>query len=130
MTIPRRLLALAFLVGLPALLIRAGEGEGKPALEPSQGSPPEELSDKIRTILSGPAFRVSLDGKLDLTIDMKPAMERYGGRKFEKYLDYVDSLDFRIRGTTDDPSLRAPELKDLARGAINDLFRKYGDKDK
>ena len=79
--------------------------------------------DETRYDLRG---RVSLDGKLDLTIDLKPAMERHGGGKFEKYLGYVDSLDFRIKGTTEDPKIRAPVLKDIARGAINDLFRKYG----
>ncbi len=79
--------------------------------------------EQVRYDLSG---RVSLTGDLDLKVDLKPAALRYGGGQFEKYLKYVDKLDFRIKGNTDNPKLRPPRLDDLLRdaagGALGDLL--------
>jgi len=79
--------------------------------------------DKARFDLGG---EVSLDGKLDLTVDLKPLAVRYGGGDFEKYLGYVETLDFRIDGTTLAPRIRAPDLGNLAKKGIGGLLDKFG----
>jgi hypothetical protein len=65
------------------------------------------------------AGRVSLDGKLELTMDLMPLVKTFGGGKsYAKASEYVKELPLRIEGTTDKPKLKAPELKDMAKGAI------------
>jgi len=64
------------------------------------------------------AGRVSLDGKLDLTMDAMPLIERYGGSTHAKIAKYTDKLEFKIGGTTSAWTIGAPDLDKLAAGAL------------
>ena len=72
--------------------------------------------DQVRYDLAG---RVSLDGKLELTMDLLPLVKQFGGgsayREIEKY--GVKTLPLGIRGTTGKPKLEAPKLADIAKDA-------------
>jgi len=73
--------------------------------------------EEARYDLSG---RVSLDGKLDLAMDLMPLVKLFGGGDaYAEASKYVDKLPLRIVGTTDKPRLKAPDAKSLARGAID-----------
>ncbi|MEE8106299.1 MAG: AsmA-like C-terminal region-containing protein [Planctomycetota bacterium] len=69
--------------------------------------------------------KVSLDGKLDLKVDLKPLAVRYGGRDFKKFLGYINTLDFRIDGTTLAPRIQGPDLGDLAQQGLAGLLDKW-----
>lgn len=73
-------------------------------------------SGEIRYDLAG---RVSLDGKLDLSMDLMPLVRQFGGgsayRDLEKY--GVKSLQLGIVGTTAKPKFEAPKLADIAKDA-------------
>jgi uncharacterized protein involved in outer membrane biogenesis len=72
--------------------------------------------DEARYDLAG---RVSLDGKLDLNMDLMPLVKQFGGgsayRNLEKY--GVTSLPLGIIGTTAKPKLEAPKVGDIAKDA-------------
>jgi hypothetical protein len=65
---------------------------------------------------------VALDGKLDYGLRLRPL--RPGG-SFEKYASLVDKegfLPLRLEGNVTSPKLRAPEVKDILKGKIEDLI--------
>jgi len=77
--------------------------------------------------------RVSMDGELDLTMDLLPLVKLFGGGAYEDARKYVDKLPVKIQGTTTKPRLRAPDAASLAGNALEKEARKrlgklFGDK--
>lgn len=72
--------------------------------------------EQVRYDLSG---RVSLDGRLELDLDVLPLVERYGGGELAKYKGKVRRLPLRIGGTTSAPKLELP-LDEIAKHALSD----------
>ena len=75
------------------------------------------------------AGRVSLDGELDLNMDLMPLVKTFGGGKnYKKVSKYVKRLPVRIVGTSETPRLKAPRVEDIAtdaaQSALEDLFKK------
>ncbi len=62
--------------------------------------------------------RVSLSGQLDLTVDLMPLVEVFGGGVYAKLARTTASLPVRIEGTLRDPSLAAPSARDVAKGLL------------
>jgi uncharacterized protein involved in outer membrane biogenesis len=83
--------------------------------------------EQVRYDLSG---RVSLDGRLELEMDVLPLVQRYGGGELAKYKDKVRRLPLRIGGTTVRPKLELP-LEEIAkhaltRAVLDELTKKLG----
>ena len=77
--------------------------------------------------------RVSMDGELDLTMDLLPLVKLFGGGAYKDAKKYVDKLPVKIQGTTARPRLRAPDAASLAGNALEKEARKrlgklFGDK--
>ncbi len=68
--------------------------------------------DGIRHDFEG---RVSLDGRLELTMDLSPLAKRYGGGSYAKIAQTVKKIPVRIGGSTASPRLEPPKLEDLAK---------------
>jgi uncharacterized protein involved in outer membrane biogenesis len=65
------------------------------------------------------AGRVSLDGQLDLTMDLMPLVKQFGGGKaYKDAQKYVDKIPVEIKGTSASPKLGAPKLEELAKGML------------
>lgn len=65
------------------------------------------------------AGRVSLDGQLDLTMDLMPLVKQFGGGKaYKDASKYVDRIPVEIKGTSASPKLGSPKLEDMAKGLI------------
>jgi uncharacterized protein involved in outer membrane biogenesis len=63
--------------------------------------------------------RVSLDGELDLKMDLMPLVKQYGGGDaYAEVGKYTDKLEVPIGGTTSNPQPKFPKLEDLAKGAV------------
>ena len=78
--------------------------------------------DKVRYDFAG---RVSLDGKLDLTMDLMPLVKAFGGDKnYAKVKDKVKEIPMRIGGTTANPDYKPPKVEDLLKGAIGNIIEK------
>ena len=71
------------------------------------------------------AGRVSLEGGLDLTMDLMPLVQAFGGGKtYGKIGKHIKDLPVRIKGTTAKPQLKAPKAEDLLKGAASGLIEK------
>jgi hypothetical protein len=71
------------------------------------------------------AGRVSLEGKLDLTMDLAPLIDQFGGKDLDpKVRKYLAAAPMRIQGTAASPQYRLPKLEDLvkeaAKGALEE----------
>lgn len=78
--------------------------------------------EKVRYDFAG---RVSLDGRLDLTLDLMPLVKVFGGDKnYAKVKDKVKEIPMRIGGTTAAPEYRPPKAEDLLKGALDNLLDK------
>jgi uncharacterized protein involved in outer membrane biogenesis len=65
------------------------------------------------------AGRVSLDGQLDLTMDLMPLVKRYGGGKTYKDVSkHVDKIPVEIKGTSASPKFGLPKAEDLLKGIV------------
>jgi AsmA-like C-terminal region len=65
------------------------------------------------------AGRVSLDGQLDLTMDIMPLVKQFGGGKaYKDAQKYVDKIPVEIKGTSASPQFAAPKLEELAKGIL------------
>lgn len=75
------------------------------------------------------AGSVSLDGKLDLEMDLMPLVKQFGGGKsYREVAKYTDKLPIRIQGTTAAPKWKPPKVEDLAKGALEkELEKGLGD---
>lgn len=77
---------------------------------------------EVRYDLAG---RVSLDGKLALTMDLMPLVKQFGGGSaYREAAKYTDKLEVRIEGTTGAPKLKAPQVADLAKGVLEKKLEK------
>jgi len=79
------------------------------------------------------AGRVSLDGQLDLTMDLMPLVKRFGGGKTYKDVSkHVDKIPVTIKGTSASPKFGLPKAEELLQGIVekkageglSDLFDK------
>ncbi|MHC4548776.1 MAG: AsmA family protein [Planctomycetota bacterium] len=75
------------------------------------------------------AGRVSLDGQLELTMDIMPLVKQFGGAgAYREAARYVEKIPVRIGGTATKPRLKAPRAEDFAKDALGkgleDLFKK------
>ncbi len=78
--------------------------------------------DKARYDFAG---RVSLEGGLDLSMDLMPLVKTFGGGKlYSKIGNTIKELPVRIRGTTASPQIKAPKAEDLLKGAATGLLEK------
>ncbi|HEX5136074.1 MAG TPA: AsmA-like C-terminal region-containing protein [Planctomycetota bacterium] len=65
------------------------------------------------------AGRVSLDGQLDLTMDLLPLVKQFGGGKaFKDVSKHVDKIPVAIKGTSAAPRFALPKAEDLAKGIL------------
>jgi uncharacterized protein involved in outer membrane biogenesis len=65
------------------------------------------------------AGRVSLDGQLDLTMDLMPLVKRFGGGKtYQDVSKRVDKIPVAIKGTSAAPKFALPSAEDLLKGAV------------
>jgi hypothetical protein len=73
------------------------------------------------------AGRVSLDGQLDLTMDLLPLAKLFGGGTYKDVTKRVDKIPVRIGGTSASPKFGLPRAEELLRGmagkAIEDKLR-------
>jgi hypothetical protein len=109
-------------------LVAALGGRPPGPLRLSHASASFELADEwvqLGTMVSdGAAFdphvrgRVALDGRLDLTVDLMPVVEAFGGGAYAQASRYTTSLPVRIEGTAQAPELKPPALEDVARGLV------------
>jgi len=85
------------------------------------------------------AGRVSLDGRLDLTMDLMPLVKQFGGGDlYRDVAKRVDKIPVGIKGTSAAPKIAAPKAEDLLRGIVEkaaeeqlgDLFEKLKKKGK
>lgn len=71
------------------------------------------------------AGRVSLDGQLDLTMDLMPLVKRFGGGKAYKDISkHVDKIPIAIKGTSAAPKFALPKAEDLVRGLVEKMAEK------
>jgi hypothetical protein len=81
--------------------------------------------DEVRYDLQG---RVSLDGKLELTMDAMPLLERYGGKTHREVSRYLDEIRVPIRGTVSRPRPKLPRVQDLlagvSKGVVEDALER------
>ncbi len=68
--------------------------------------------------------RVSLHGELDLTIDLMPFVERFGGGTYATVARTTSRLPVRITGTVEDPELAPPRATDVAKGLLGGALRR------
>lgn len=68
--------------------------------------------------------RISLRGELDLTVDVMPLVERYGGGIYATVAKATTSIPVRVTGTIDDPELAPPRPRDVARGLLGGALRR------
>jgi len=129
------------LVGLITTVAGRGEGQGPLALNDAGAvfriengwlhfNRLSASGDEVRYDLAG---RVSLDGKLDLSIDALPVLERFGGGRYKDVVNRLEKFPIPVGGTTARPRLQPPDLKDLlrqgARGLLEEEAKKaLGDK--
>jgi len=65
------------------------------------------------------AGRVSLDGQLDLTMDLMPLVKQFGGGKAYKDVSkHVDKIPVQIKGTSAAPKFGLPKAEELAKGIL------------
>jgi hypothetical protein len=65
------------------------------------------------------AGRVSLDGQLDLTMDLMPLVKLFGGGDaYREVSKRVDRIPIGIRGTSAKPQFALPKKEDLLRGVL------------
>ncbi|MEM8884376.1 MAG: AsmA-like C-terminal region-containing protein, partial [Planctomycetota bacterium] len=74
-------------------------------------------SDEKRLDMAG---RVSLEGKLDLNVDLVPIAKAFG---FGDIADKVETLPVRIDGTTEKPKVNLPKAEDLLRDKLKDALK-------
>jgi len=81
--------------------------------------------DEVRYDFAG---KVSLDGKLELTMDIAPLVKQFGGGdRYAAFKQYVDKIPpLRIGGTTDAPKLLPPDEADLKKGILEAVGEKAG----
>ena len=81
--------------------------------------------DEVRYDFAG---KVSLDGKLDLTMDLAPLVKQFGGgERYAAFKQYVDKIPpLRIGGTTEAPKLLPPSEADLKKGILDAVGEKAG----
>jgi uncharacterized protein involved in outer membrane biogenesis len=64
------------------------------------------------------AGRVSLEGQLDLTMDLMPLVKRFGGgNAYKEVSKRVDKIPVGIKGTSAAPKFALPKAEELLRGA-------------
>jgi hypothetical protein len=68
--------------------------------------------------------RVGLDGRLELTADLMPLVEVFGGGIYAAAARYTTSIPVAIEGTVEAPRLRPPAVSDVARGLMGGLIRR------
>jgi len=85
--------------------------------------------EKARYDLAG---RVSLEGKLDLRIDLLPIAKAFGESTYRDIAKHMDELIVNVRGTTTKPSLAMPDmealLKKVAEDALSNEIKKALDR--
>lgn len=65
------------------------------------------------------AGRVSLDGQLDLTMDLMPLVKTFGGGKaYKDVAKRVDKIPVGIKGTSAAPKFALPKAEDLLKGIV------------
>jgi hypothetical protein len=77
------------------------------------------LSAKTHEARYDLAGRVSLDGQLDLTMDLMPLVKQFGGGKAYKDVSkHVDRIPVQIKGTSSAPKFALPKAEELAKGLL------------
>jgi len=85
------------------------------------------------TRLSGKTFdaqydlagRASLDGQLDLTMDLMPLVKRFGGGKtYKDVSQHVDKIPVQIKGTSASPKFALPKAEELLKSAVGKTAEK------
>ena len=91
------------------------------------------LSAETHEVRYDLAGKVSLDGQLDLTMDLMPLVKQFGGGKAYKDVSkHVDKIPVGIKGTSAAPKFALPSAEELAKGilekkaeeGLNDLLDK------
>jgi hypothetical protein len=77
--------------------------------------------EELRLPVSG---RISFAGELDMTVDLMPLVEVYGGGVYENVARYATSIPVRIGGTIDAPAVRPPTARDVAGSVGGALLRR------
>jgi len=77
------------------------------------------------------AGRISLDGALELNLDVLPLMKRYGGGGLAKYTDKLRKLPVRIGGTTAKPKFDGLDVADVVKNLdagslLDDAIKRVG----
>jgi len=67
--------------------------------------------------------RVSMDGKLDLRMDLLPLVKLFDAGTYAEAQKYIDTLPVKIQGTTTAPRLRAPDANSL----LGNIAKKQGE---
>jgi hypothetical protein len=68
--------------------------------------------------------RVSLKGKLDVTVDLMPLVRAFGGGLYAEAARLTTSIPVRIGGTVHAPKLEPPSPAEVARGLAGGLLRR------
>ncbi|MGH7163370.1 MAG: hypothetical protein ACREID_07785, partial [Planctomycetota bacterium] len=76
-------------------------------------------AQEARYDLSG---RVSLEGELDLRLDLMPLVKLFGGGAYREVSRFATKIPVRVGGTTAAPKLKAPRAADLARSVLGGLL--------
>jgi len=67
--------------------------------------------------------RVSMDGQLDLRMDLLPLVKLFDAGAYAEAQKYIDTLPVKIQGTTSAPRLRAPDANSL----LGNIAKKQGE---
>ncbi|MEM7156069.1 MAG: AsmA-like C-terminal region-containing protein [Myxococcota bacterium] len=76
-----------------------------------------ELEPKIKG-------RISIEGKLDLNVDLFPLVGLFGGGVYETVARTTTRLPVRITGTVHEPRLAPPRIRDVAAGLLGGAVRR------
>lgn len=76
---------------------------------------------ELRPRLEG---RVSLQGQLDLTLDLMPLVEAFGGGTYAAVARTTTRIPVRITGTVREPELAPPRARDVAAGLLGGAVRR------
>lgn len=76
-----------------------------------------ELEPKIRG-------RISVEGELDLHVDLFPLVGLFGGGVYETVARTTTKLPVRVTGTVHEPKLAPPRVRDVAAGLIGGAVRR------
>lgn len=68
--------------------------------------------------------KVSLTGALDLTADLMPLVQAFGGGIYEQAARHTTRIPVRVTGTVRQPELAAPPAEEVAKGVLGGLLRR------